>query len=198
MNGGMNAKTKRPAARGVVHVRQEVHCGQEGLTIAAVADTHGRPHPGLSARIDELAPDLIVHAGDVGDVSVLRGLETRARVVAVRGNIDGHDLPDFVTIDVRNDRGTLIKLLLTHVAVYGPRLRSDVARIARMEDASLVVCGHSHVPFAAREGSITVFNPGSAGPRRFQLPIVLGAIEVRANGASVRHIDCETGRGWTP
>jgi len=194
----MAAKTNRPTARGPVHARREILCGSEGLIIAAVADTHGRPHPGLGARIDEVAPSLIVHAGDVGDFSVLRGLEARAEVIAVRGNIDGHDLPDFVTIDVRNDQGTLLKILLTHVAVYGPKLRSDVARIARMEDASLVVCGHSHVPFAAREGGITVFNPGSAGPRRFALPIVLGVIEVRPNGASVRHIECETGRAWTP
>ncbi|MGA7118473.1 MAG: metallophosphoesterase family protein [Polyangiaceae bacterium] len=194
----MEARAKRPARRGLVHALREIHCGPEGLTIVAVADTHGRPHPGLGARIDEVVPSLIVHAGDVGCSSVLRDLEARAPVIAVRGNIDGRDLPDFATVDIRNDQGTLLKILLTHVAVYGPRLRSDVARIARMEDASLVVCGHSHVPFAAREGGITVFNPGSAGPRRFRLPIVLGVIEVRPNGASVGHIDCETGRAWSP
>ena len=80
----------------------------------------------------------------------------------------------------------------------GPRLRADVARIARAEDASLVVCGHSHVPFAASDRGITVFNPGSVGPRRFQLPIVLGVIDVSAKGVSVFHIDCETGLPWKP
>jgi uncharacterized protein len=116
----------------------------------------------------------------------------------VRGNIDGRDLPDLVTIDVRSDDCTLLKILLTHIALYGPKLRADVARVARAEDASLVVCGHSHVPFAAQEGGITVFNPGSVGPRRFQLPIVLGVIDVSVNGVSVRHVDCETGRPWRP
>jgi predicted phosphodiesterase len=107
-------------------------------------------------------------------------------------------LPDFVTVHVCSGDATLLNILLTHVAVYGPKLRADVARVARAEDASLVVCGHSHVPFAAHDRGITVFNPGSVGPRRFQLPIVLGVIDVSPQGVSVRHIDCETGLAWKP
>jgi predicted phosphodiesterase len=99
---------------------------------------------------------------------------------------------------VRAGERTLLNILLTHVAVCGPKLRADVARLARAEDASLVVCGHSHVPFAAHDEGITVFNPGSVGPRRFQLPIALGVIDVSAEGVSVRHVDCETGRPWRP
>jgi putative phosphoesterase len=186
------------ARQKVLHAREEVQLEGGALRIVAVADTHGRPHAKLGMRIAELAPGRIFHAGDVGDLFVLRDLESHARVTAVRGNIDGRDLPDFVTIDVRNERGTLLKILLTHVAVYGPKLRADVARIASADDASLVVCGHSHVPFAAHHGGITVFNPGSVGPRRFQLPIVFGVIDVRADGVSVRHIDCETGLPWNP
>jgi putative phosphoesterase len=164
----------------------------------ALADTHGRPHPELGDRIRELAPAHILHAGDVGDLAVLRGLEKYAPVTAVRGNIDGRDLPDLVTIDLRSDEALLITILMTHIALYGPKLRADVARIALAEGASLVVCGHSHVPFAASEHGITVFNPGSVGPRRFQLPIVLGVIDVNAKSVSVRHIDCETGLPWKP
>jgi putative phosphoesterase len=168
------------------------------LRVVAVADTHGRPHPELGARIADLAPAHILHAGDVGDLSVLRDLENHAPVTAVRGNIDGRDLPDFVTLHVRSGERTLLNILLTHVAVYGPKLRADVARVARAEDATLVVCGHSHVPFAAHDRGITVFNPGSVGPRRFRLPIVLGVIDVSEDGVSVRHIDCETGLAWVP
>jgi uncharacterized protein len=178
------------------HTREKLSLGSNRLRIVAVADTHGRPHPDLGTRIAELAPDHIFHAGDVGELSVLRTLEKYAPVTAVRGNIDGRDLPDFVTVEVRSDERTLLNILLTHVAVYGPKLRADVARIARAEDASLVVCGHSHVPFAAQDGGITVFNPGSVGPRRFLLPIVLGAIDVSREGVAVRHIDCETGLPW--
>jgi hypothetical protein len=84
------------------------------------------------------------------------------------------------------------------MAVYGPKLRADVARIAAAEDVSLVVCGHSHVPFAGIDRGLTVFNPGSVGPRRFRLPIAFGAIDLTAGGVSVRHVDCETGLPWRP
>jgi putative phosphoesterase len=192
---------KRPRlspAQKLVHAREDIQLESGALRIVAVADTHGRPHPKLATRIDELAPARIFHAGDVGDLAVLRDLEKHAPVTAVRGNIDGRDLPDRVTIEVRNNGSTLLKILMTHIAVYGPKLRADIAHIARAEDASLVVCGHSHVPFAAHDKGITVFNPGSVGPRRFQLPIVLGVIDVSASNVSVRHIDCETGLAWKP
>jgi uncharacterized protein len=192
-------RQRRPsAAERVVHTREELALGRGAVRIAAVADTHGRPHPDLGARLAEIGPAHILHAGDVGDVAVLRALEAHAPVTAVRGNIDDRELPDIVTIDVRSEDGVRFKILLTHIAVYGPRIRADVARTARAEDASLVVCGHSHVPFAAREGDITVFNPGSVGPRRFHLPIVLGVIDVHAKGIGVRHVDCETGLPWRP
>jgi putative phosphoesterase len=189
-------RRRASTAQKLVHAREDLRFDGGALRIIAVADTHGRPHSKLGARLDELAPAHIFHAGDVGDLAVLRDLEKHARVTAVRGNIDGRDLPDFVTIDVRSDEGTLLKILLTHIAVNGPKIRADIARVARAEDASLVVCGHSHVPFAAHDKGITVFNPGSVGPRRFQLPIVLGVIDVSAKGVWVRHIDCETGLPW--
>jgi predicted phosphodiesterase len=61
-----------------------------------------------------------------------------------------------------------------------------------------VVCGHSHIPFIARDRGVGVFNPGSIGPRRFGLPIVLGSIEITDTGAALKHIDCETGKPWMP
>lgn len=182
-----------------VHERREFHLTNGALRIVAVADTHGNPHPNTAERILEAAPQEIVHAGDVGDRAVLRALEKIAPVSAVRGNIDGRapDLPDVVTISVNDDRSTLIKILLVHIAVYGTKLRKDVASLARSVDATLVVCGHSHVPFATHDRGITVFNPGSIGPRRFTLPIVFGVIDVSPKDVSVRHVDCETGLLWT-
>jgi hypothetical protein len=191
---------KQPRASGlqkIVRAREELRFAGT-LRIVAVADTHGRPHPALGTRIVELAPGHILHAGDVGDLAVLTDLRQYAPVTAVRGNIDGRVLPDLVTLDVQSDQGFLLRILLTHIAVYGPKLRADVARTARADGASLVICGHSHVPFAAQESDLTVFNPGSVGPRRFRLPIVLGVIEVSANGVGVRHVDCETGLAWRP
>jgi hypothetical protein len=61
-----------------------------------------------------------------------------------------------------------------------------------------VVCGHSHVPFIGRDRGLSVFNPGSIGPKRFHLPIVFGVIDIAKNGVSLQHIDCETGERWEP
>jgi putative phosphoesterase len=189
------------AARGPapVHAHETIALPAGGLRLVVVADTHGRPHPALDQRIVEAAPGHILHAGDIGDLHVLADLRKHAPVTAVRGNIDAPtpDLPDIVTIDLCSEGGTLLKLLLVHIAVSGVKIRADVARLARAEGATIVVCGHSHVPFAAHDRDLTVFNPGSVGPRRFQLPVVLGVIDVQEDGVSVRHISCETGLPWT-
>jgi putative phosphoesterase len=170
------------------------------LRIAVVADTHSSPHPALAERLRAVAPHRILHAGDIGDLGVLAALAEHAPVTAVRGNIDARatDLPDVVRVEVRDDDRALVTLLLTHIAVDRTRVRADVGRRARECGAGLVVCGHSHVPFAAHDRGLTLFNPGSVGPRRFKLPIVFGVIEVRPTGVSLRHVDCETGAPWVP
>lgn len=61
-----------------------------------------------------------------------------------------------------------------HIAVYGPEVRADAARLAVASEAQLIVCGHSHVSFIGRDRGLTVFNPGSIGPRRMHLPILFG------------------------
>lgn len=167
--------------------------------IAVVADTHSRPHPAIGGHLERLAPDAILHAGDIGELSVLEDLAVHAPLFAVRGNIDTRapGVPDVLVIDLERGGGSL-RLLLVHIAVHGSTLRADVARMARAEKASLVVCGHSHVPFIGGDRGLTVFNPGSIGPRRFSLPIVFGTIDVGATGVRLTHIDCETGAPWTP
>jgi uncharacterized protein len=171
-----------------------------GLRVAIVADTHSRPHPRAAERIAALAPDAILHAGDIGDRNVLDALGEIAPVIAVRGNIDARlpDLPDAITIDVRAGEASGLRVLLTHIAVYGPKIRADVAQRANASGATLVVCGHSHVPFIGRDKGLTVFNPGSIGPRRMHLPIVFGALEIEDHRLRLRHIDCETGHAWAP
>jgi len=145
-----------------------------------------------------------VRVGDIGDLRVLRDLEAIAPTWFVRGNIDarGPDLPDVLRLDVLDEREgdstRLFGLLLLHIAVAGPRLRADAARAAAAEEASVVVCGHSHVPFIGEDRGRTIFNPGSIGPRRFHLPIVFGVIDVTRRGLDMRHIDCESGDVWLP
>lgn len=147
-----------------------------------------------------MRPDAILHAGDIGELGVLDRLAEVAPVLAVRGNIDVQvsDVPEILVVDLVEGDALKLRMLLVHIAVYGPKLRADVARLATREGASLVVCGHSHVPFIGRDRGLGVFNPGSIGPRRFNLPIVLGAIDVTATTARFTHIDCETGVPWTP
>jgi uncharacterized protein len=165
-----------------------------------VADTHGKPHPATRERLAELRPDAILHAGDIGDLSVLDELSQVAPVFAVRGNIDAQtsEVPEQLTVELSSGNALKLRLLLVHIAVYGPKLRADIARRANSERASLVVCGHSHVPFIGRDRGVSLFNPGSIGPRRFQLPIVLGSIQVTSSSARLAHIDCETGKTWLP
>ncbi|MDF2693604.1 MAG: putative phosphoesterase [Labilithrix sp.] len=178
------------------------------LRVVVVADTHSEPHPRTDELIAALEPDHILHAGDIGDLAVVDRLARIAPTTAVRGNIDVHaDLvPDVFTIDVR-DRAdpddpeagdSLFKILLLHIGVNGPRIRADAARLARAEGAKLVICGHSHVPFIGRDRDLSVFNPGSIGPRRFPLPIVFGVMDVSPQRVDLKHIDCETGQRWLP
>jgi putative phosphoesterase len=171
-----------------------------GLRIAVVADTHSHPHAEAAGRIAHLEVDGILHAGDIGELTVLEDLAKVAPVIAVRGNIDSRapHLPDAVTIDVQSEGQTVLKLLLMHIVVYGPKIRADVARLAQAEGAKLIVCGHSHVPFIGRDKGLTVFNPGSIGPRRMHLPIVFGLLQIEAGKLSLKHIDCETGEDWLP
>jgi putative phosphoesterase len=189
------------------HERVTFEFAEPELRIACVADTHSKPHADLARWIRELAPHRILHAGDIGNEAVLRDLEKLAPVTAVRGNIDELGEPDIITVAVDGsaEGGTsqlgsdsLLKIVLTHIAVNGPRLLPNVLALAKKEDASLVVCGHSHVPFANHDRGVSVFNPGSAGPRRFQLPILFGVVRVRRDGVTLEHIDCETGKKWKP
>ena len=165
------------------------------LRLVAVADTHSSPHPAAAGHIAALAPDAILHAGDIGDVAVLERLADIAPVHAVRGNIDVRvGLPDLLVVDV----GGVLRLIVFHIAVAGPRLRVDALRLARDEGASMVVCGHSHVPFIGESSGVTVFNPGSVGPRRFSLPIVFGTMDVSPAAVRLAHVDAATGQPWSP
>jgi putative phosphoesterase len=170
------------------------------LRLACVADTHSNPHPNTQSLLRALQPDAILHGGDIGDLAVLEQLATIAPLLAVRGNIDerANELPDGLTIHVKSGTETALTMLLMHIVVAGPRVRKEAAVLAREVGARLIVCGHSHVPFIGRDKGLTVFNPGSIGPRRLRLPIVFGVLEIAGGKLSLRHIDCESGVEWAP
>jgi len=165
------------------------------VRFAVVSDTHSYPHASMAERLREIVPHAILHGGDIGDLTVLDDLATFAPVYAVRGNIDtkARDLPDVLLLDIGE-----LRVLLTHIAVYGPKLRGEIAKLAHAEKAQLVVCGHSHVPFIGTDKGVTVFNPGSIGPRRFALPILLGTIDMSGSKVRLQHIEAESGKPWHP
>lgn len=138
--------------------------------ISLISDTHGLLRP---EAIQALAgADLIIHAGDVGNPDILRQLDPIAKVVAVRGNVDrgewANELP--VTRLIEFDG---LKIYVIH----------DIKHMDMNPAAAginLVVHGHSHHPLERRENGIIYINPGSAGPRRFKLPI--GMAVIKKNG----------------
>lgn len=180
--------------------RRDLDLPKSGLRFAVVADTHSNPHDRALELLAAEKPDYVLHAGDIGTLSVLDALADVAPLLVVRGNIDTRapELPDVIAISARQAGGPQLRILLTHIAVRGPLLRADAKRLAEQESVDLVVCGHSHVPLVSRDGAFGIFNPGSIGPRRFRLPITFGVMDVAPTGVRFRHVDCETGGAFLP
>ncbi len=148
------------------------------VTVGVVSDTHGLVRP---QALEALAGvDLIVHAGDVGGPEVLEALGAIAPVHAIRGNVDvgspwAEGLPDTRVVEVGE-----VRLYLIHDV---KALEIDPAA----EGVDVVVCGHSHQPRMETEDGVLYFNPGSCGPRRFSLPIVLGRLTVTGRDVAGAH-----------
>ena len=149
--------------------------------IGLISDTHGLLRPQALAFLRGC--DHILHAGDVGDPAILTGLARIAPLTAVRGNNDHGDWADALpaSIDVVFDQ---VRIHLLH----------DLACLAldpRATDARVIVSGHSHRPSIARRDGILQVNPGSAGRRRFRLPIALGELRVDGDIASARIVELD-------
>jgi putative phosphoesterase len=131
------------------------------VRVGVISDTHGLLRPEAVEALR--GSDVILHAGDVGGQSVLDGLGALASVVAVRGNNDqapwAFALPDTQRVQL----GGLSIFVLHDV--------KDLAFEPRDEGIAVVVCGHSHQPSVSRRDDALWVNPGSAGPRRFKLPV---------------------------
>jgi len=168
--------------------------------IAVISDTHGKPHPNLVPILEQHHPSLILHAGDVGDLDLIRELETVSQTLYVRGNVDpaGPLWPDSLAIRMKLGASHQFDLLLLHIAVARLRLNREAADLLHQNPAHIVIFGHSHVPFLGRDGKIGLFNPGSAGPSRMGLPITMGFIEISSGRLSFKHLDLRTGAQWTP
>ena len=152
------------------------------MIIGVISDTHG-----LLRR--EVIPALhgvehILHAGDIGDFDIIKGLEKVAPVTAIRGNVDRV--------------GKCAKLPETEVVLFEGHyiyILHDVQTIHLDPAAakfSAVLFGHSHKPEVRRHKGVLYFNPGSCGPRRFSLPVTIGKLTVEEGSppsAEIVHLD---------
>lgn len=168
--------------------------------VVMISDTHSQVHPDSAKWVQAQKPDLLLHGGDVGDLAVLEPFKQIAPLHVVRGNIDGRcpGLCDSIDLSFEREGRSILRVLLMHIAVYGPKLRVEARKLAEAYRCSLVVCGHSHVPFIGKDRGVALINPGSIGPRRFNLPIVFGVLDIKQGSMTARHVSCETGETWLP
>lgn len=149
---------------------------ERSLLVGVIADTHNLLRP--EARAALAGVDHILHAGDICGPVLLAQLAEIAPVTAVRGNNDhgswAESLRERETIELGG-----VPILLLHDL-------HELDAGGGMGGARVVVSGHSHRPLIRMEGGILYYNPGSAGPRRFTLPISLGYLEIAAGQCKPR------------
>jgi uncharacterized protein len=158
------------------------------VTIGLISDTHGLLRPEAVAAL--AGSDFIIHAGDVGDPAILRHLAALAPVTAIRGNIDrgawASGLPERAVLEAGG--------VSIHVLHSLQELELDPAAAG----FRAVISGHSHTPGQFERDGVLYVNPGSAGPRRFSLPIGVGRLLVRGGRVTAALIGLEPGARQTP
>ena len=152
---------------------------QKTGVIGLISDTHGLLRPEAVQALQ--GSDLIIHAGDVGDPRILEELRLLAPVVAVRGNVD--------------TSAWSANLPQTAVANAGPALIYVLHDLNTLDinpaaaGIHIVVSGHSHKPIRQERDGVLYVNPGSAGPRRFDLPISLARVDLRATPWTIDFVE---------
>ena len=149
---------------------------RKAIRIGVIADTHGLFDPVV--RQDFKDVDHIVHAGDIGDRSVIEQLEQIAPVIAVSGNVDSYEqsgIPFEVVIELAGRR-----IAIRHILYEGGKMTKGGRAFLEREHPDICIFGHTHQPRAEWFGKTLLFNPGSAGPKRFTLPRGIGLLHLSA------------------
>lgn len=138
------------------------------MIVGVISDTHGLLRPEALAALQ--GSNYIIHAGDVGDAAILDKLAEIAAVTAVRGNVDhGPWAQKIPATNVLEVGGVSIYILHN---LHELDVKPEAAEFAA------VIYGHSHIPKQELKNGVLYFNPGSAGPRRFKLPISVGRLTI--------------------
>ena len=154
----------------------------ETRIVGLISDTHGLLRPGVHKALNGV--ELILHSGDVGGAGILDELRLIAPVKAVFGNTDPPGDPDLAEEIVVAFDGIRV-----HVS-HGHEVGSPTpVRLAERYDADVVVFGHTHRPLVSRVGKQLFVNPGSAGPRRFNLTPSVARLTIAGGNAEVEIVD---------
>jgi uncharacterized protein len=146
------------------------------MTIGVISDTHGLLRP---EAVDALrGADAIIHAGDVGDAAILETLRRLAPLTAIRGNVDRGSLAQALPSTAVLEAGG--------IHVYVLHNLGDLDLDPRVAGFGVVVSGHTHAPLIRESGGVLYLNPGSAGPRRFHLPVSVARLELDGGRARAR------------
>lgn len=146
------------------------------INVGVISDTHGLLRPEALRALE--GAKHILHAGDIGDPQILTALSQIAPVTAIRGNIDEHGACGHLPATELIDLGGHSIYVLHDVKKLD--LNPEAAGIA------VVVFGHSHKPLIQRQRDVLFLNPGSAGPRRFQLPVSIAWLQIEAAGLNAQ------------
>jgi putative phosphoesterase len=149
------------------------------MILGLISDTHGLLRESALRAVQNTG--LIIHAGDVGDPKILEVLENLAPVIAVRGNVDTAEWATKLPLTAVVKTGG-VKIYVLH-NVKELKLNSIPAGV------SVIVSGHSHKPGQATRNGVLYINPGSAGPRRFNLPITVARLDLSRQPWEVEFID---------
>ncbi len=155
------------------------------MRIGVISDTHGLFDESIRSIFDDV--DAIIHAGDIGKLEVIKRLEEIAQVLAVEGNNDS--LGTFPNERMEELAGH--RVMIRHIFGELHQLRQSDRRMVEDVQPHVVVFGHSHRPYQQMLGSTMLFNPGSAGPRRFSLPRTVGILSLKPSGPEARIISLD-------
>lgn len=154
------------------------------IRVGVIADTHGLFDYAILRHFKNV--DHIIHAGDIGTRSVIAQLETIAPVTAVSGNVDDYEQSGFPREAVIELGG--FRIAVRHILHEGVSLTTEGQAFLNRVEPDICIFGHTHRPTKEWLGETLLFNPGSAGPKRFSLPRMLGRIAI-GTGVSVKHIE---------